>query len=113
MKAEQSTARSGYVVLFAASCIIPAVHILFLDQALDRTRGITGLMPGTFLFLKWLGGLSLAAPIAIAVVFGLSWKRPSLASPLISAQLSTWLYVFTAIYAAYGGFLFAVTLYGQ
>jgi hypothetical protein len=108
---KSSTARSGYIAIFLISWVIPAMHFINIDAALEHTRYSFGLMPGTFLFLKWFGQLSWVTPIVVAILFGLSWRNPALAKPTTVAKLSIWLYVFTVVYAAYCGFLLSIVLY--
>lgn len=105
--------RAGYVALFCVSWIIPAMHLVLVDGALEGTRRFTGLMPATFLFLRWCGNLSWWGPVVIAGLFGLSWKYPRLGSTEVVAKAAICFYVLTVLYAAYCSLLLFIALQGM
>ena len=98
---DQMRVRRGYVMMFLASLAIPAVHLLVVSSALERTRYSWGLMPGHVLMLKWFGQLCACGPVIVAVLFALSWRKPILNTAEVLSRVAVGFYVVAAFYGAW------------
>lgn len=104
--------RWGYFALIVLAILIPLLHHNVLDDALEQTRCLGGLMPANYLMLKWLGQLSWWTPVVLFVLFVSSWFRTEANSYAALAVTAITYAIFVTLYAFYAAFLLSVNIAG-
>jgi hypothetical protein len=95
------------IVFTALSAMPPYFHYRLVAPELESTRILGGLMPSEFLFLRFLGFLSVFIPFLFMFGLAWSWRRPDGAKPLCYRLIAVALF-FTLGYLSYA--LIAITM---
>lgn len=104
----------AYLALLALALPVPLLHHYQTERAIEATRPAIkledgsyspALLPAHILLLRWLGQLSQAVPLGVAVAFLLSFWREIFARPAALCIIAVCQCAFTTVYALYSTLL--------
>ena len=102
IEAKYISPRWVYLALLPVSLLIPIMHFLLVDNALEIHRYPWGMMPSHLLIFRWFGQLARGGPIILLGLFSLSWKYKGLNDSAAIVRITILFYVLTVLYACYG-----------
>jgi hypothetical protein len=85
---------------FVSSIATPLMHYCYMDARIELVRGPM-LLPATYLFLRWLGELSVWPPLFAVACWVLGFRHPFFRTPGVAVAVAIFALVFLSLYCFY------------